>query len=64
MKRGAIRNPESVLINFWCPRTLVPSIDHGVDLTDTDRSKFIRQAIREKLGRHGIRLAALKKEAA
>jgi metal-responsive CopG/Arc/MetJ family transcriptional regulator len=42
----------------------VPAIQRGVVVTDTDRSKFIRQAIREKLTRHGVRVPDVFKEAA
>ena len=56
MKRGAVTKKESKLINVWVPQLLLPSIDLAVQNSDTDRAKFIRQAIREKLTRDGIQL--------
>jgi metal-responsive CopG/Arc/MetJ family transcriptional regulator len=51
MKRGVIRKSESEFIGLWIPKPLVSLIDHGVRKLDTDRSKFIRQAVREKVSR-------------
>lgn len=53
MKRGVTKE-EFKLINVWVPEKLVPIIDRAVKTEDTDRSKFIRQAIREKMTRSGI----------
>ena len=39
------------LVALWIPRLLVAALDQGVRKTDSDRSKFIRQAIREKISR-------------
>jgi len=41
------------LLSVWVPETLLPRLDKGVKKEDSDRSKFIRNAIREKLSRHG-----------
>jgi metal-responsive CopG/Arc/MetJ family transcriptional regulator len=41
------------LLSVWVPATLLPRLDKGVKREDSDRSKFIRNAIREKLARHG-----------
>jgi metal-responsive CopG/Arc/MetJ family transcriptional regulator len=38
----------------WFPQTLLPLIDSAVCRLDTDRSKFIRNACREKAARAGI----------
>lgn len=54
MKRGAVIKSESRLITLWVPTPLIPLIERGVHKVDSDRSKFIRNAIREKLLRHGI----------
>ena len=55
MKRGTKK--ESVLLTVWVPRPYFPMLDHGARKLDTDRSKFVRAAIREKLGLHGISLS-------
>lgn len=41
-------------MNVWMPEELFPHIDRGVRELDLDRSKFVRQAIREKLEGLGI----------
>lgn len=53
MKRGAISKKASRLINFWVPIELLPLIDRAVEIEDSDRSKFIRVAVREKINRTG-----------
>ena len=42
---------ECKLVNLWVPRDLFPALDTAVRIEDTDRSKFIRNAIREKISR-------------
>jgi metal-responsive CopG/Arc/MetJ family transcriptional regulator len=54
MKRGSVKRPGSKLLSVWVPKGLVPLLDEGVRKEDSDRSKFIRNAVREKLARHGI----------
>jgi metal-responsive CopG/Arc/MetJ family transcriptional regulator len=54
MKRGATSKSSSRLVNIWIPTGLIPIIDDAVKRDDTDRSKYIRNAIREKLERAGI----------
>lgn len=51
MKRGSIKKEDCKQIPLWVPETMVPLIDQAVQLEDSDRSKFIRNAIREKLAR-------------
>jgi len=46
------------LLSIWVSATLLPQLDEGVKKEDSDRSKFIRNAVREKLSRHR---AAVKK---
>ena len=41
-------------MNFYCQDELFPLLDQAVRKLDTDRSKFIRAAIREKIERAGI----------
>lgn len=54
MKRGAIKkqNCKALLIHF--PLPVVDGIDLAIRIEDSDRSKFIRNAVREKLARHGL----------
>lgn len=54
MKRGAIQKQTSRLLTLWVPEALFPVLDQGVQLEDSDRSKFIRNAIREKCQRIGV----------
>ena len=53
MKR-AVKRPEGKLLTVWVSKSLLPSLDEGVKKEDSDRSKFIRNAIREKLAKYGI----------
>lgn len=54
MKRGSIKKEECKQIPLWVPTAMVSLIDRGVQLEDSDRSKFIRNAIREKLAKHSL----------
>ncbi len=51
MKRGAINTKDSTFIGFWIQKPLLRLIDQGVVQADSDRSKFLRAAVREKLSR-------------
>ena len=51
MKRGPGKKRKGRLLAVWVPKKLLPSLDRGARMNDSDRSKFIRNAIREKLGR-------------
>ena len=42
------------MITIWFPEWQIPFIDHAAKLSDTDRSKYIRQSVREKLALEGI----------
>ncbi len=53
MKRGNGKKSRVKLLAVWVPKTLLPSLDKGVKEEDSNRSKFIRDAIREKLARQG-----------
>lgn len=54
MQRGAVsKKQESKLLNFWAPKELIQGLDRAVRKVDSDRAKFIRQAIREKAARSG-----------
>lgn len=49
-RRGAVTKSESKQIIVYFPKAIMPLIDRAVDMADTDRSKYIRSAVREKLG--------------
>jgi len=53
MKRGSGKKPKGRLLAVWVPGKLMPRLDQGARKEDSDRSKFVRNAIREKLARHG-----------
>jgi metal-responsive CopG/Arc/MetJ family transcriptional regulator len=53
MKR-TVKRPEGKLLTVWVSKSLMPRLDEGVKKEDSDRSKFIRNAIREKLAKHGV----------
>ncbi len=57
MKRGSIKKTNSKLINVWFPDEVLPLIDVAVRVADSDRSKFIRNAVREKMDRMNIALS-------
>lgn len=42
------------MVALWVPKPLVTALDKGVRKMDSDRSKFIRAALREKLQREQI----------
>ena len=41
------------MLSIWVSASLLPRLDEGVKREDSDRSKFIHNAVREKLSRHG-----------
>jgi metal-responsive CopG/Arc/MetJ family transcriptional regulator len=53
MKRGSGKKPKGKLLAVWVPGRLMPHLDQGARMEDSDRSKFVRNAVREKLARHG-----------
>jgi metal-responsive CopG/Arc/MetJ family transcriptional regulator len=52
MKHGSGKKPKGKLLAVWVPGRLMPCLDQGARKEDSDRSKFVRNAIREKLTRH------------
>lgn len=44
------------MVALWMPKPLVAALDKGVRKVDSDRSKFIRAALREKIARDGINM--------
>jgi metal-responsive CopG/Arc/MetJ family transcriptional regulator len=51
MKRGAVTKKGSELVSVWIPLPLFHGLERAVQTQDTDRSKLIRAALREKLQR-------------
>jgi metal-responsive CopG/Arc/MetJ family transcriptional regulator len=49
MKRGAAPRAECVFVGAWVPINLADALDRAVFETDSDRSKIIREALREKI---------------
>jgi metal-responsive CopG/Arc/MetJ family transcriptional regulator len=58
MKRGSVKKKDSELVALWIPRPVVEAIDRAVITEDSDRSKFIRRAVRNRIQQMGIHLAA------
>ena len=51
MSRGSLNKESSEMVALWIPKPLVVALDKGVRRLDSDRSKFIRAALREKIER-------------
>lgn len=51
MNRGLVKKGSARMITVWIPVSLFPYIERALEIEDTDRSKFIRNAIREKIQR-------------
>jgi hypothetical protein len=51
MKRGAVRKDGSKLLTVWVPVEMAAAVDAAVEALDSDKSKFARKAIREKLAK-------------
>lgn len=54
MSRGKSKRSQSEMVALWIPKPMVAALDNGVRKLDSDRSKFIRAALREKLVREQI----------
>jgi hypothetical protein len=54
MKRGSVRKKESTLVTVWFPISIGTAIETAVSDQDTDRSKYIRTAVVERLIRDGL----------
>jgi hypothetical protein len=55
MQRGAVTKEQAKLVNVWFPIPLLTALDVGVRIEDSDRAKFIRNAVREKAKRMGVK---------
>lgn len=51
MKRGSVPKAGAKLVNLWFPKDLIPLLDEAVAHEDSDRSKFIRNAVRDRIDR-------------
>jgi metal-responsive CopG/Arc/MetJ family transcriptional regulator len=49
MKRGAVRKKDSSVLAIWLPKSTLSAIDLAIAALETDRSHFIRAAIRKHL---------------
>lgn len=54
MQRGALKKSGSKLVTVWLPIPVADAVDQLVFKNDTDRSKYIRSALRERLARDGV----------
>lgn len=51
VKRGAARRKDCIFIGAWVPSTLAVVVDILIQEEDSDRSKYLRQALKEKIKR-------------
>ena len=59
MKRDTVKRKGKKQILVWVPEHMIPAMKKAVALNeDSDRSKFVRGAIRKELSRHGIKMEA------
>ena len=54
MKRGSHRKAGSTNVTVWIPKQWKGLISQAIEIEDSDQSKFVRNAIKEKLARHNI----------
>jgi len=57
VKRGAVKTRSSELVALWVPKQLVLALDRAVREEDSDRSKFIRRALRTRVKELGFEVA-------
>jgi metal-responsive CopG/Arc/MetJ family transcriptional regulator len=58
MKRGAVTKQESQLVALWVPKQLLDAMDLAIRSEDSDRSKFIRRALRRHIMNSGTPIAS------
>ncbi len=51
LKRGAHKRGDCVFIGAWVPSVMVDKIDGVITTIDSDRSKFLREALKEKVAK-------------
>ena len=56
MKRDRVTKRTVKLIPVWMPDEMVAGVDLATLKEDSDRSKFTRNAVRERLERLGIKI--------
>jgi metal-responsive CopG/Arc/MetJ family transcriptional regulator len=56
MKRGSLTKTNSKLVALWIPQEMAAALNEAVKREDTDRSKFIRRALRNQF--HKLNVAA------
>ena len=49
--RGPISRSKNTFVGGWMPQDLVDVMDTAIAESDSDRSKFLRSAVREKIAR-------------
>ena len=42
------------MVTLWLPKPMAAAVNEAIEIEDTDRSKFIRRAVRDKLRVLGI----------
>lgn len=50
-KSARSQNDKAALVAVWIPKAMKETLDQAVAAFDSDRSKYIRNALREKLSR-------------
>ncbi len=58
-KRGSLPKGKSVAVTIPFPRPWETHLDRAISHLDTDRSKLVRTAVKEKLERMGINVPNL-----
>jgi hypothetical protein len=51
IKRGAVSRRDAIFVGGWVPKAMVEAIDRAVQVLDSDRSKFLRRALEEKIAK-------------
>lgn len=49
MNRGNVRKSDCTPVTVWVPNEIIPQIEKAIQIEDSDRSKFIRRAIRDRI---------------
>ena len=51
MQRGNVRTSDSIFVGAWLPLPMVETLDKVVAEEDSDRSKIVRNALKEKFAK-------------
>jgi metal-responsive CopG/Arc/MetJ family transcriptional regulator len=49
--RGMARREHAIFVGAWVPKVIVEAVDRAAGEMDSDRSKFLRCALEEKIAR-------------